>query len=134
MYVMPDPEAAMINYLKAQMTARMEPYRALTVTPKFPDSSATYHVQVELEAGNTDDYPATERSQVRFTCWAPAGRRSDVKDLAALTQALVLTFPGSATVAGTSSLGGRSDVSEDPDTQRLMCWFLARVNLLPVAL
>lgn len=125
----PDPEAAVINYLKAAFTPRSEPYKATSVSTGFPAAAATYHVQVELEAGNADDYPVTERAQVRVNCWAPAGKRNEVKALASLTQGLVYAHPGDSDVAGCQILGGRSDVITDPDTKRLMCWFLVRVNL-----
>lgn len=127
--VFPDPEAALVNYLKAAFLPRTEPYKATSVSTGFPASTATYHLQVELEAGNADDYPVAERAQVRVNCWAPAGKRSDVKDLASLAMGLAYSHPGSSDVAGCQILGGRSDVITDPDTQRLMCWFLVRVNL-----
>lgn len=130
----PDPEAALISYLKAAFAGRPEAYRATSVSTGFPAAGATYHVQVELELGNADDYPVTERAQVRLNCWAPAGKRSDVKNLASLTQGLVYSHPGDADVAGCSIPGGRSGVVEDPDTKRLMCWFLARVNLKAIPL
>lgn len=125
----PDPEAALIGYLKTALTGRLEPYAAATVSTGFPATAATYHVQVELEAGNADDYPVTERAQVRVNCWAPAGKRSDAKALASLAQGLLFAHPGTAEIAGVTMLGGRSAVTTDPDTKRLMCWFLVRVNL-----
>lgn len=127
--VFPDPEAALIDYYVTAFAGRVEPYKPTTITTGFPASTATYHLQVELEAGNADDYPVTERAQVRVNCWAPAGKRSDVKSLASLAQGLAYAHPGSSTVIGCSIPGGRSDVITDPDTKRLMCWFLVRVDL-----
>ena len=125
----PDPEAAVIAYLKTALAARPEDYAAATVSTGFPATGATYHVQVELELGNADDYPVTERAQVRVNCWAPAGKRSDVKDLASLVAGLMFAHPGDSEVAGVTIPTGRSAVTTDPDTKRPMCWFLARVNL-----
>lgn len=125
-----DPEAALINHLKAQFATRAESYKPATVTSAFPTAALVNatHVQVELEVGNADDYPIAERAQVRVTCYAAPGMRSDVKRLASLAQALVYSHPGDADVAGCSILVGRSDVVTDPDTKNLMVWFLARVN------
>lgn len=126
----PDPEAAVINALKAAYLARVESYKPATITTAFPAAALTTatHVQVELEAGNADDYPVTERAQVRVTCYASKDHRSNVKALASLTQGLTYTLAGGS-IAGVDILIGRSDVITDPDTKNLMCWFLARVNL-----
>jgi hypothetical protein len=126
-----DPEALLINHLKAEFTPRPETYKPATITTAFPAAALTTqtHVQVELEAGNASDYPITERAQVRVTCYAAPGKRTDVKRLASLAQALVYSYPGDADVAGCSIIAGRSDVITDPDTKNLMVWFLARVNL-----
>lgn len=126
-----DPESLQIDYLTAAFEDRAEPYKPATITPNFPVTALTTatHVQVELEVGGASDYPVTERAQVRFTCYAPPGKRTWVKDLASLTQALVLSQPGDDAVSGAFPLIGRSDVTTDPDTKNLMCWFLARVDL-----
>lgn len=124
------PDTAMRNYLRPLCVARPETYAPNTVTDAFPLTGFTgTHLQVELEAGSTDDYPVTERSQVRFTIWAPAGKRTDCLNAASLVMALVYAHPGDTDVAGTQVLIGRSDVIVDPDTKNLMVWFLARVNL-----
>lgn len=129
-----DAETEMVDYLENAFAPRSESYKATSVSTTFPTASG-YHVQVEVEAGNADDYPVTERAQVRFNCWAPAGKRTDVKRLASLTMALVYTFAGtSAACSNPRILGGRSDVTTDPDTGYLMCWFLARVDLKPTVL
>lgn len=127
--VFPDPEAVVIGYLTTALAGRLEPYAAATVSTGFPAAAATYHVQVEFEAGNADDYPVTERAQVRVNCWAPAGKRTDAKALASLVQGLLYVHPGDSDLAGITLPGGRSSVVTDPDTKRLMCWFLVRVNL-----
>jgi len=126
-----DPEILAIDYLKAQFLLRSESYKPATITTAFPAAvlTTTTHVQVELELGGADDYPVAERAQVRFTCYAAPGKRTDVKRLASLTQALVYAHPGDANVAGSGILVGRSDVVTDPDTKNLMVWFLARLNL-----
>lgn len=127
--IFPDPEAKLIGYLQDTLIPYPETYAPATVTTSFPMTLATRpHIQVELEAGNADDYPVTERAQVRVTCWAPPGKRTDIKALASLAQAFVYTY-ADADVAGCDILIGRSDVITDPDTTNLMCWFLARVNL-----
>ena len=130
----PDPEAAVVNRLKAALLPRAETYKPATVTTTFPPNPLTKtplktHVQVEMEAGDATDYPVTERAQVRVTCWAPNGERAAVKNLASLAQGLLYTHPGDDAVAGVEILIGRSDVITDTDTGYLMCWFLARVNL-----
>ena len=126
-----DPETLLIDHLKAAFAGRPEAYKPATITSAFPATPLTTqtHVQVELEVGTADDYPISERAQVRVTCYAAPGKRTDVKRLASLAQALVYSHPGDANVAGCSILVGRSDVITDPDTKNLMVWFLARVNL-----
>lgn len=130
-----DPEVLEVDYLTTAFAGRSEPYKASTVSTTYPATalSGARHVQVELEAGNTDDYPVTERAQVRFTCHAPKGKRSDVKNLASLTMALVATQSTDG-LAGAFIRTGRSDVSTDPDTGNLMCWFLAEIPLLATSL
>lgn len=133
-----DPEAAVINALKAAFAPRAETYKPATITTAFPAAALTTatHVQVELEVGNAADYPIVERAQVRVTCYGPSvhssssGRnaRTEIKALASLTQGLLYTYAG-GDVAGVDILIGRSDVVTDPDTKNLMVWFLARVNL-----
>jgi hypothetical protein len=91
-------------------------------------------MQVELEIGAADDYPITERARVRFTAYAAPGKRSDVKALASLTQALIASQPGSDDVASTRVILGRSNVITDPDTKNLMVWFLAEVSMQPTLL
>jgi hypothetical protein len=119
--IFPDPEAALIAHLNAALAA--------TVSTSFPQTSITAaHVQVELEAGSDNDYPVTERAQVRVTCHCPRGKRTDVKALASLARAHAMTLR-SADVSGVFPLGGRSGVITDPDTRNLMCWFLVRVDL-----
>jgi hypothetical protein len=119
--IFPDPEAALVDHLKTALTA--------TVSTTFPQTAITTpHVQVELEAGNDDDYPVTERAQVRITCHAPPGKRTDVKALASLARAHAVTLR-SADVSGVFPAGGRSSVITDPDTRNLMVWFLVRVDL-----
>lgn len=131
----PVPDTVMRDYLRPLCLARAETYAPNTVTADFPTSlTAGTHLQVELEAGDTDDFPVTERAQVRFTLWAPAGKRTDVLNAASLVMGLVGSHPGDSQVAGTRILIGRSDVIEDPATKYLMCWFLARVNLLATPL
>lgn len=131
-----DPERLGIDYLKAQFLPRLESYKPATITDTFPAAALTTatHVQVELELGNAADYPVTERAQVRFTCYAGPGKRTNVKALASLTQALICSHPGSSSIAGTRILVGRSSVITDPDTGNLMCWFLVRVNLKAIPL
>lgn len=126
----PDPEAAVINALKAAYLPRVETYKPATITTDFPAAvlMTTTHLQVELEVGNADDYPITERAQVRVTCYAAPGKRTDAKRLASLTQGLAYGLVGGS-ILGCDVLIGRSDVVTDPDTKNLMCWFLARVNL-----
>lgn len=126
-----DPEILAIDYLKAEFLPRVETYKPATITTAFPAAAltTTTHVQVELELGGADDYPITERAQVRFTCYAAPAKRTDVKRLASLTQALIYSHPGDSDVAGALILIGRSNVIVDPDTKNLMVWFLARLNL-----
>jgi len=125
----PDPEAALIAHLDAALTA--------TVSTTFPQTAILApHVQVELEAGDDNDYPVTERAQVRVTCHGPSSypsgsgksSRTEVKALASLARAHAVTLR-SAAVSGVFPRGGRSGVIKDPDTGNLMCWFLVRVDL-----
>jgi len=134
-----DPEALVIDYLKAQFLARVEAYKPAVIGTGFPSEPlvAQYRLQVELEVGNADDYPVTERAQVRVACHGPRSfaspstrqARTEIKALASLTQSLMYSHPGDVNVAGAVILGGRSDVITDPDTTNLMVWFLARVDL-----
>jgi hypothetical protein len=126
-----DPETLLANYLRTELAARPESYKPASVGMSYPSAklvNAT-HVQVDLEVGNADDYPVTERAQVRVTCHAPFDDRTDVKALASLAQSIVYSHPGDANVAGCTILVGRSNVITDPDTKNRMVWFLARVNL-----
>lgn len=131
-----DPESLEIDYLTSAFAGRAEQYKAATVTPNFPATAltTTTHVQVELEAGGAADYPIAERAQVRFTCYAPPGKRTWAKGLASLTQGLVFSQPSGGGVQGVRMLIGRSDVVTDPDTKNLMVWFLAEITLAPTAL
>lgn len=131
-----DPESLQIDALTAAFNGRSEVYRPATITPAFPASALTNstHVQVELEVGGAADYPVAERANVRFTCYAPPGKRTWVKALASLTQALVFSQSGTDGVQGVRMLIGRSDVVADPTTKNLMVWFLAEITLAPVPL
>jgi hypothetical protein len=127
-----DPEALVVNYLKAEFLARVETYKPTVVGVNFPSTTLTGNgttLQVELEVGNADAYPISERAQVRVTCHAAPGKRDNVKDLASLTQALLYSHEGDANVAGVFIQTGRSDVITDPATKNLMVWLLVRVAL-----
>lgn len=125
--VFADPEARARSLLIADMTGRPEAYATTSITTSFPTTALTgngTHLQVELEAADSTDYPVRERAQVRVTAYAPKGKRDNVKNLASLAQGLFLSHDG------VFPQTGRSDVITDPDTQNLMCWFLVRVDLL----
>ena len=136
------PEAAVIVPLRAVYVGRPEAYippatytidgRVIqAVSTSYPSWSLTGNetaVQVELEVGDTSDYPVTERARVRVNCNAAKGHRTNVLDLASLTLGLASRIQ-SAEVAGVRVLQGRSDVIEDPDTGNLMCWFAIGVDL-----
>lgn len=128
-----DPESLMRSYLVAEFAARGEAWKPATITTAFPTSALSKpngtHVQIEAEVGNVEDFPVTERAQVRFTCYAAPGERTIVKQLASLTQGLVLSHPGDSVVVGTRPQIGRSDVVTDPATKNLMCWFTAWIDL-----
>ena len=129
------PDTLMRDYLRPLLLARPESYAPNTVTDGFPASGFTdTHLQVELETGDADDYPVTERAQVRFNVWAPKGKPTDAKNAASLVMAYVYATESVAGIAGTEILGGRSEVVTDPTTGYEMCWFLARVNLLATPL
>ncbi|HJR88825.1 MAG TPA: hypothetical protein VJ782_01530 [Aeromicrobium sp.] len=129
------PDKAARDYLRPLLVARPEAYAPNTVTAGFPVALTTgTHLQVELEGSNTDDYPVTERDQVRFTLWAPKGRPSDALDAASLVMAYVYAMSVPNVVAGAKVTLGRSDVTADPDTGYEMCWFLARLNMLATPL
>lgn len=127
----PDPERIVIDFYKAAFAPRSESYKPATITSAFPSSALTTstHLQVELEVGNADDYPITERAQVRVTAYAAPGHRDDVKSLASLAQGLLYAWAGNASAAGAFIRIGRSDVVTDPDTKNLMVWFVASVSL-----
>lgn len=126
-----DPEKKLIDYFTTAFAARSEAYKPATITTDFPTAALTTatHLQVELEAGSADDYPITERAQVRVTAYAGPAKRTNVKALASLALGLAGIYSGDSAVAGTKILTGRSDVSTDPTTKNLMVWFLVRVNL-----
>lgn len=130
----PDPESAVVSQLTVAFAARSEIYKPATFGTSFPTAALTKvplktHLQVELEVGNTDNYPVTERAQVRVTCYAPPGERGAAKNLASLAQGLLLSWPGSDEVSGVFPGIGRSDVITDPTTKNLMVWFVVRVDL-----
>lgn len=124
-----DPERVLIDYLKTALADD-----GATVSDSAPSTTLTAtqkHVQVTLDGTPGDDYPLTDRATVRFTCYTAKGQRTSAKALASHVQAFVYVHPGSADVAGTTPLVGRSGVIADPDTQNLMVWFTFRVNLKP---
>lgn len=126
-----DPEALVVNYLTTAFAPRAEPYKPSTITVAFPTAALAgnvTHVQVELEVGGVADYPVTERAQVRVTCYAAPGKRTNVKALASLAQGLLSRY-ADANVANVTPLVGRSDVITDPTTKNLMVWFTVRVDL-----
>jgi hypothetical protein len=128
----PDPENLIIDYLKAAYLARIETYKPTVFNPDFPSdplSGNPTRLQVELEVGNADAYPISERAQVRVTCHAAPGKRDNVKAVASLTQTLLYSHPGTASIAGVFIQTGRSDVITDPATKNLMVWLLVRVVL-----
>ena len=139
-----DPERKVMDYLRAAFATRSEAYKPSGISTSFPSAALdnTTRLQVELEVGGAEDYPVTERAQIRVTCHAPNGRgagdtvggRTDVKDLASLTQGLLYAWEGDADVAGTTPLVGRSDVITDPTTKNLMVWFTFRVSLKATSL
>lgn len=117
-----DPEKYTIDVLEALYSGRTEDYVPTSIATGFPVTPG-YHVQVDAEQASGADQPARERNQVRITCWAPPTKRTDVKDLASLTQGLAATDPR------IHRAGGRSAVATDPDTKSELCWFLVTVNL-----
>lgn len=135
----PDPEAAIHAYYVEAFAARSEEYKPATIGTGYPGATLdnATHLQVQLEAGNADDYPVTERAQVRVTAHVPpdrgagdtVGGRSDAKRLATLAQGLLYAHPGDDEVAGCRPQLGRSDVITDPDTRNLMVWFTFWVDL-----
>ena len=129
----PDPEAAVVAHLSATFAARPETYKPATFTTAFPTVALTKpngtHVQVELEAGGVQDYPVTEKAQVRVTCYAAPGERAKAKALASLTQGLLCSWGGDGEVYAVTPQIGRSDVITDPTTKNLMVWFTVRVDL-----
>lgn len=133
-----DAEALQIDYLIDEYEGRAEAYApaATAITTKFPTSAltTTTHIQVEHEVGGVADYPIAERARVRFTCYAPPGKRTWVKQLATLTMALVYAQPGTEAIEGADIVIGRSDVITDPTTKNLMVWFLAEITLAPALL
>lgn len=120
----PDPEAAVVGVYTAAGIADV-------VSVSFPSQTLTgtaKHLQIELEVGGTEDYPVTERAQVRVTCHMPPGQRTAVKTLASLAQATLYAHSG-GNILDATPLVGRSDVITDPTTKNLMVWFTFRVSL-----
>lgn len=126
-----DPEKKLIDYFVAQFTPRADAFKPATVTTDFPTTALTTatHLQVELEAGGADDYPITERAQVRVTAYAGPAKRTNVKALASLALGLAGKYAGDSQVAGSKVIVGRSGVSTDPTTKNVMVWFLVRLDM-----
>lgn len=125
--VLPDPERELLDIFSAALGAGV----ASTDYPSTSLAVNVKRVQVDLEGGPADDYPITERAQVRITCHvgkATASQRTVVKDFADDCRRHLVTSR-TANVAGIVPLGARSGVSTDPTTGNVMCWFLVRVNL-----
>lgn len=124
---LPDPERELVSILNAA-------FGSVIADTDYPSTSLAANVkrvQVDLEGGDVNDYPVTERAQVRVTCHvgkATASQRTVVKTLADTVRRHIVTAR-TANVAGIVPLGGRSGVSTDPDTGNVMCWFLVRVDL-----
>jgi hypothetical protein len=122
---LPDPERVVVDLLVAAGYSGVS-----TDFPSVPLSGSTTKVQVDLEASSTDDYPVTERAQVRVVAHAAPGKRSSVKVLASALLQTLYSFPGNASIAGIVPVAGRSAVSVDPDTGNVMCWLIVRVDLI----
>jgi hypothetical protein len=121
---LPDAERVVIAALEAAGHG--------VVTTNYPDEPLTgtdYVLQVDLEASNSDDYPVTERAQVRVVAHVAENRRTAAKTHAAEALADLYVY-SSASVAGIVPLAGRSTPSIDPTTKNVMCWVLVRVDLL----
>lgn len=122
--VMGDPEAECVAVLEAAF----DDATVDVAYPSDPLAGDEVWLQVDLETGNADDYPIAERAQVRITAHVPNGRRTLAKATADQARTALASWDGNAAVAGVG-VGPRSGVTTDPDTDNLMCWFLARVNL-----
>ena len=124
---LPDAERVVIDALEAAGHD--------VVTTNYPDEALTgtdYVLQVDLEASNADDYPVTERAQVRVVAHVGPNRRGAAKQHAAEALADLYVY-SSANVAGIVPLVGRSTPTTDPTTKNVMCWVLVRVDLLATA-
>lgn len=133
-----DDEAAVIARLVAAWALVDEDYTppadAITVGIPLELTDKTA-IQVEHEGVvDVDTYPARERNQTRVTCWAPKGKRSWVKALAARSVGELEATPPDAPDTG-QEVGsirlqtGRSKPIQDPDTKNLGIWFLVTTSI-----
>lgn len=141
--VFPDPEVAVIDYLKARWLGRSEDYKPAKIKNSFPVNTEgkdvvltgdQTHVQVELD-GTPDsaDYPMVERCTVRVTSWSAPNKPTHAKDLATRNEAFVYSHPGDDDVFSTKLLTGRLK-GTDRDSGNQFVSFTARVNMRPTAL
>jgi hypothetical protein len=122
-----DDERTLITALVAAFDGRDEAYipAAESIRIGFPNSPLVSEtaIQVDHETTDTVSHAMREWPQTRITCWAAAGQRDDVKDLASLTQGLLEQMPD------VRVLIGRSSVATDPDTKNLAVWILIKTSL-----
>jgi len=92
-------EGLVIGLLTAALAARGETVTCGVTIPTVPWTSTTVrHVQVASDGVTAITYPILWRTSIRVTCWAYA--TTAAQDLAALCEALLLSYAGSPSVAG----------------------------------
>ena len=124
--IAPDAEHVTVDYLTPALAARGEDVTVGVNIPSAWDTSTKPHVQVALDGTPDVQYPILSVATVRITAWALS--TTTAKALVSLAMGLMLSHPGSTTVASVRPLTGALP-TKDPDTKAQLASVTVRVNL-----
>ena len=119
--LMPDVELWAVEWLRAALAARSEPYASgVTVVTKVPASIPSRLVQVRRDGGARIDV-ARDNPRLTVNVWADT--EADVSDLAGLVRALLWSAPDGDPVCRVVELSGPSPIA-DTKPRRFMTFEL----------
>jgi hypothetical protein len=122
-----DAERTAVDILTAALAARAQDVTVGVDLPAAWTSGTKPHVQVALDGTPELTYPVMWSATVRVTCWHSS--TTTAKALAALCQAILCSYAGSAAVASVQPLTGVLP-TRDPDTGAQLASITVRMNLL----
>jgi len=123
----PRAEAVVSDYLIPLLTAHGQDVTCGVNIPTTWVTGTKPHVQVALDGTPIVQYPILWRATVRVTAWATA--TTVAQDLAGLCEALLLSHPGSTSVAGILTGTGILP-AQDPTTKAQLASISVIVKLL----